>query len=203
MCRLITRTLIIALLATALNRAQAAPVDLAQWFLTATAWDASVAAEAAGGMFKEIAAPDFLGGKMQFAGLSLQTLCADYQGPFLTPNWKLLKYDRKHHIGLAADHNDGHGCALFKAPTPALTVPDADLSQSGTGRGLRLGSTYAQVLTIYGPPVKHGRHFVALYSALVPDVSLHKRINDSEHITLVIDNDRVSSILIYIACCNP
>jgi hypothetical protein len=196
MSRLIACSLIIALFAIAVDSAQAKPADMAQWFLTATAWDAP-------GTSKQIAAPDFLGGKLQFNGLALQALCPDYQGPWLLPNWKLLKYDRKNHIGLAADHNDGHGCALFKAPTPAVTVPDADLSQSSTGRGLRIGSTYAQVLSIYGPPVKHGRHFVTSYTAFVPDVPFqHTLVNDPERISIVIDDDRVSSIAIHIACCN-
>src|ERR1700674_3545398 len=106
MCRLITCTLVIALFAIALKCAQATPVDLAQWFLTATAWDNQ-------GTSKEITTPDFLGGKLQFNGMSLQSLCTDYQGFWLVPNWKLMKYDHKHHIGLAADHNDGHGCAIF------------------------------------------------------------------------------------------
>jgi hypothetical protein len=112
-----------------------------------------------------------------------------------------MAYDRKHHIGLAAPHDDADGCALFKAPTPAGAVPDADLSQSSTGRGLRIGSAYAQVLSIYGPPVKHGRHFVTSYSATVPGMTRdlpHKPVQLPERITLVIDNDRVSSILIYV-----
>jgi hypothetical protein len=159
----------------------------------------------ASGTSKEIAMPDFLGGKRQIGDLSVQSLCAfkyDYKNlPMMYGNWSLLKYDRKHHIGLAAGHDDSDTCALFKAERPAVPVPDADLSQSSTGRGLRIGSAYARVLSIYGPPVKRGRHFVTSYSATVPGVSVtvpRRTVELPERITLVIDDGRVSSILIYI-----
>lgn len=199
MHRLAMDALIVALFVLAFNSAQAAQADLSQWFLRATAFDAP-------GTHKPIATPDFLGGKRQGDLQDVQSLCAfkwNFKSwPLTYDGWLLLKYDRKHHIGLAAPHDDANGCALFKAPAPAGTVPDADLSQSSTGRGLRIGSTYAQVLSIYGPPVKHGRHFVTSYSATVQAVAearqQHKQVELPERITLVIDNERVSSILIYI-----
>jgi hypothetical protein len=122
--------------------------------------------------------------------------------------YQLVKYDPKHHIGLATTpHTDECSAALFEAPTPAMTVPNADLSRYATGRGLHIGSAYEDVLSVYGPPVKHGRHFVTSYSAQVVQHSFthpRKQIMDPEQITLVIDNGRVSSILISIAvdCCD-
>lgn len=189
--------LIVATFVVAPKSVQAIPPDLTQWFLGATALNAP-------GTSKAIAAPDFLGGKLRIGGLSTQSLCHLNYGRgmrFIYANWSLLAYDRKRHIGLAAPHDDVDACAIFNAPTPAGTVGDADLSRSSTGRGLRIGSTYAQVLSTYGPPVKHGRHFVTSYSAAVPATTRYlpyKPVTLPERITLVIDNDRVSSMLIYI-----
>lgn len=191
-------TLVMVMFCLVLGSARAAPPDLYAWFVRATAWQAP-------GTEQKIAAPDFLGGERVFNDFRLQSLCSfkfDTPAlPSMSPFWHLLKYDRKHHLGLAAEHDDGHGCALFKAPTPAVTVPDADLSQASTGRGLRIGSTYAQVLATYGSPAKRGRHFVTSYSAGVPGVTVsrpRRTIQLPQLITLVIDNGRVSSILIYV-----
>jgi hypothetical protein len=190
-------TLIVAVFVFTLTSAQATLPDLSQWFLGATAWDAP-------GTFTATATPDFLGGKRQIGDLSVQSLCHANYGtglPSIYALWNLMAYDRTHHIGLAAPHDDADGCALFKAPTPSGIVPDTDLSRSGTGRGLRIGSSYAQVMSLYGPPVKHGRHFVTSYSATLPGTTRylpHKPVKLPERITLVIDDDRVSSILIYI-----
>ena len=188
---------IIAMFVSALSSTQAKPADLSQWFLDATAWDAP-------GTSAAIATPDFLGGKRQIGDHAVQSLCnVDYGAglPSIYALWSLLAYDRKHHIGLAAPHDDADGCALFQAHTPAGAVADADLSQAGTGRGLRIGSSYAQVLSIYGPPVKHGRHFVTSYTATVPGKTRYlpyKPVKLPERITIVVDNDHVSSILIFI-----
>ena len=80
-------------------------------------------------------------------------------------------------------------------------MPDADFSQSTTGRGLRIGSRYARVLSQYGPPEKHGRHFATSYSSTVSGKARYipyKPVKLSERITIVVDNGRVSSILIFI-----
>lgn len=179
--------LIIVLFSVVLGPAQAAPTALYSWFARATAWDAP-------GTSQKIAAPDSFGSPCAFKydrGTS----------PSISPFWSLLKYDRKHQIGLATEHNDGHGCAVFNAPTPPATVPDADLSQARTSRGLRIGSTYAQVLAAYGPAAKRGQHFVTSYSAGIRGVTValpHQTIELPQRITLVIDNGRVSSIVIYV-----
>jgi hypothetical protein len=194
----ISLALVIATLGIALYSALAKSMNLDAWFLRATAFDAP-------GTPKEMATPDFLCGKT-FESI-LRSGCdvkVNYPVLYFYGAWELLRYDRKHHIALAEVKQDQLSFALFKAPTPAATAPDADLSQLSTGRGLRIGSTYAQVLSLYGPPVKHGRHFATSYSATFPTTYLnaHKPATIHERITLVIDNDRVSSIAIYIQCCN-
>jgi hypothetical protein len=180
-------TLIIVIFGLALDSARAAPTALYSWFARATAWNVP-------GTEQKIAAPDFLRSLCEFK-YDRRTL------PSISAFWSLLKYDRKHQIGLAAEHNDGHGCAVFKAPTPPATAPDADLSQAGTTRGLGIGSTYAQVLAAYGPPAKRGQHFVTSYSASVPGVTVslpRRTVALPQRISLVIDNGRVSSIVIYV-----
>jgi hypothetical protein len=189
---LITCIPVVAVFAIALESAQAASADLTQWFLHATAYQTS----ATGRMTR----PDFLPGN------SLESMsCVGWHGTgkrpvILNGIWELAKYDRRHHIALAAATTDQCSVALFEAPTPAVNAPDADLSQYSTGRGLRIGSTYKNVLSIYGgPPAKHSGHFVAEYGALVPAVTEslpHKRVQLDESITIVIDNDRVSAITI-------
>lgn len=194
---LVICALIVAIYAFTLGSTQAAPPDLSRWFLDATAWNAP-------GTSTAIATPDFLGGKRQIGNDSVQSLCDFNYGQAhasLYALWNLMAYDRKHQIGVATLHDDSNGCALFEAPTPAVTVPDADFSQSSTGRGLRIGSPYARVLSIYGPPEKHGRHFVTSYSSTVPGKARYipyKPVKLPERITIVIDNGRVSSILIFI-----
>lgn len=198
MRRSVVRVLTIAIFGVALGAARAATVDLSQWFLSATAYRDP-------GPSVKIATPDFMLGKSMYN--PTQRSCIDIAGPepIIFQTWQLLAYDRKHHIGFAILQTDAKARALFTASPPAVSVPDRDLSQCSTGRGLRIGSTYAQVLALYGPPAKHGRHFVTSYSALVPDApkyGSHERTLDPEDITLVIDNGRVSSILIFIHCCN-
>ena len=80
-------------------------------------------------------------------------------------------------------------------------MPDADLSNYSTGRGLHVGSTYQSVLTDYGGSAKHGAHFVALYSASVPGETVgepHKHIKLPQTITIVVDGGHVSAITIEI-----
>jgi len=188
MRRLLCSTLVVIALSIALKAAQAS-VDLDRWFFDATASQAKVKAT-------QITKPDFLGGS------SLSTNCHfPYNGklPALAGVWQLLKYDRKHQIGLAYATTDQCSSALFKASPPPASVPDADLSQYGTARGLKIGSSYAQVLSTYGPPARHGQHFVAAYSASVPSTDLkNKPIKLPEIITLVIDDGKISSITIYV-----
>jgi hypothetical protein len=198
MRHLVELALTIAILGIALNSALASSVNVDAWFLRATAFDAP-------GTLKEMATPDFLCGKtFESIFRSGCDVRVSHPVPYFYGEWELLRYDRKHHIALAEVTQDQLSMALFNAPMPALTAPDADLSQLSTGRGLRIGSTYAQVLSLYGPPVKHGRHFVTSYSATFPTtyLNVHKPAKLHERITLVIDDDRVSSIAIYIQCCN-
>jgi hypothetical protein len=71
--------------------------------------------------------------------------------------------------------------------------PNADLSTVSTGRGVRIGSAYEELLAIYGgKPVKKTARLVVRYVASVPDESLakpHMRVSDDEVLTFVIDQD--------------
>ena len=179
----------------------AAPSGLDQWFSRATSFDKP-------GPIQHIATPDYMCGK------TFATMCTggfrDEVPPMLS-FWQLLKYDRAHQIGLAMSNTDQRGFSLFKAPAPiGVSAPDADLSQLGTGRGLRIGSPYSQVLALYGPPVKHGQHFTTSYSADdevyykgKPQYFQGKLERQSELIVLVIDNGRVSSITINVELWEP
>jgi hypothetical protein len=186
-------TLIVAALGISVAAALARPSSLDQWFSRATAVDTP-------GTVRHIATPDFMCGK------TFKTMCKshlDGSAQMLT-FWGLLKYDREHHVGLARSSTDQVGFALFKAPPPpGVSVSDADLSQYGTGRGLRIGSTYAQVLALYGPPVKHGQHFVTSYGANDTTYFQGKPEEQPEVITLVIDDGHVSSITINIELWEP
>lgn len=186
---------LIFVLGLALTSARADSPTTDRWFLRATSFDTP-------GTVHEMARPDFLCGK------SFETINCHLKQSGHPPNfygvWELLRYDRKHQIAFARANTDQETFAIFRAPVPPVSVPDADLSQSSTGRGLHIGSPYPQVLSTYGPPVKHGRHFVTSYSATFPatDKLLHRRETLHERITLVVDDDYVSSIAIYIDCCN-
>jgi hypothetical protein len=195
MRRSLTCALIVAFLAIGLNPARATTADLSRWFLQATAFDAP-------GTFTKMAKPDFMPGD------TLESMSrnggSEFHPLFVSFPWQLVKYDRKHHIALATTpHTDNAGVALFEASKPAIAVPDADLSHYSTGRGLHIGSTFESVRAAYGgPPAKQARHFVVSYSAEVPSVTENeppKPVNLLEHITLVIDDGRVSSITISIS----
>jgi hypothetical protein len=178
------------LLAFASAQAHAAAENIDRWFLNATQYDQNVTGA-------QIAKPDFLG------GTTMRTQCRwDNSGkaPALQNGiWQLVKYDRAHHIGLAVATTDQCSSSVFKAPTPPVNAADGDLTNYGTGRGLKIGSPYAQVLSLYGPPVKHGQHFVAAYTANVPDTDVRgKPIKLPEVITIVVDNGTVSAITIYV-----
>lgn len=181
----------IVLVALTLTRAQATSLTLDRWFLDATRFYQTVNGAA-------IAKPDFLG------GTSMRDQCKWLNGnvtQLLHGIWQLQKYDRAHRIGLAVATTDQCTAAIFRAapPPPPATAPDADLSNYGTGRGLRIGSPYSQVLRLYGPPEKHGQHFVIAYTANVPDVAMNgKPVKLPEVIKVVVDNGSVSAITVYI-----
>lgn len=163
--------------------------NMDRWFLRATAFNAP-------GRSQHISRPDFLGSPdwRSCAGGRFEA-----SSPSFYAVWSLLKYDVKHHIALARGVTDQCSLALFKAPPPPVHAQNADLSQYGTVRGLRIGSPYSQVVALYGPPVKHDRHFVTSYSAQVPAIAYnHKRVQLDERITLLIVDGHVSSITIYI-----
>jgi hypothetical protein len=160
-----------------------------RWFLSATAFNAP-------GASQQISKPDFLGSSdwKSCAGDRFEATAPSFYAV-----WSLLKYDAKHHIGLARGVTDQCSLALFKAPPPSVTAANADLSQYSTVHGLRIGSPYSQVLALYGPPIKEGQRFVTSYSASVPAVAFnHKHVDLDERITLVIVDGYVSSISIYV-----
>jgi hypothetical protein len=99
---------------------------------------------------------------------------------------------------LAAASTDQCSVAVFAASPPSVHLPNADLSGYRTGRGLHIGSTYADVLRIYRSPVaRYSRHFIAAYSASIPattDTLPRQRVLLPELITLVITNGRVASM---------
>jgi hypothetical protein len=184
----------VALFGLALVPAPASASGLDQWFTQATGLRAK-------GTVQHITAPDFM------CGTTFKTMCKEqyFDGaPNMLSFWSLLRYDRVHKVGLARCGTDQVGFALFKAsPPPGVTVPSADLSRYGTGKGLRIGSSYAQVIALYGPPVKHDQHFVTSYGADDTIYFQGKPEIQPELITLVIDNGRVSSITVHIERWEP
>ena len=185
---------VLAMFAAASMARAASPSAQDAWFARATGLDAP-------GPVKHIESTDFLCGK------TFRTMCKDefYGDPNpMLEWWGLCKYDHKHGIGLARSSTDQEGYSLFSAPPPpGMTIPDSDLSKYATGRGLHIGSTYADVLKLYGPPVKHGERFVTSYGA---DDTVHyqgKAYKQPETITLVIDHGRVSAISINIEIFEP
>jgi hypothetical protein len=115
--------------------------------------------------------------------------------------WQLLRYDRVHHIAFAAATTDQCSIALFRAPTPAVRVPDVDLSEYSTRLGVRIGSTYDGVRSIYGGGPHNGAsHFVVRYSSSLPGLTAtvpRKHVALPQIVTILIDGQRVSSISIY------
>jgi hypothetical protein len=163
--------------------------NLDRWFLSATSFNTPGAAQ-------PMPKPDFLGS-------SDWRSCGGDHFEVTQPSfyyvWTLLKYDATHHIAFARGLTDQCSLALFKASPPSVKAANADLSEYGTVRGLRIGSPYSKVLALYGPPVKHGRRFVTSYSASFPAIAVnHKRVKLGERITLVIEDGYVSSISVYI-----
>jgi len=179
----------------ALVPARADTPAMDKWFLTATAFDSTTTAAL-------MTHPDFLCGKT-FETIDChvgeQKSVVGFNGV-----WQLYLYDRKHHIALAGASTDQETWSLFSAPPPPRSVPEADLSQWTTARGLRIGSPYAQVLATYGGQAKHGPRIVTAYAASFPAIDPifgHKETLN-ELVTLVITAGQVSSISVYIQCCN-
>jgi hypothetical protein len=118
--------------------------------------------------------------------------------------WQLLRYDRVHlhHIAFAAATTDQCSIALFRASTPAVAAPNADLAAYSTKLGVRIGSTYDSVRSIYGGNAReNARHFVVLYRSGVPGLTAtvpRKNVALPEIVTIVVGGQRVSSISIYI-----
>jgi hypothetical protein len=180
---------VIAVAATC-NGALGAATNLDQWFTTATQFNALTSATA-------IAHPDFLGGTSRAAQCRFEL--GGKLPAFQNGIWQLVRYDRVHHIGLAMATTDQESCAIFLAPPPGVSAPDADLSSYRTGRGLKIGSSYEQVLSLYGGPRKSGQRFVTAYVADVPAVSMaNKPLKLPETITIVVDRGTVSAITVSI-----
>lgn len=175
----------------ALPAAAAATPDLTHWFFNATALYRSTVTPT------QMRKPDYLGGTTQSA------MHCGAVGKNIAGVWELLKYDRRHDIALAVASTDQCSAALFNAsPPPGVSVPDADLSGYRTGRGVRLGMSYRDVLAIYGgPPAKGGKHFVVAYASGVTGTTVslpHRIVKLPQTITLVFDDARVSSIAVII-----
>jgi hypothetical protein len=81
-------------------------------------------------------------------------------------------------------------------------VKSDDLSAYGTKRGLRIGSTYADVLALCGGKRHaHRGPFVVGYAATVPERTValpHRVVALPQRIVIVLDDDRVTSITIEI-----
>lgn len=148
--------------------------------------------------------PDFFCGKT-FEAMTCHLTWLKNEAPNFYGVWELLIYDRKHQIALAHATTDQESFALFRAPAPAVSVPNADLSEWTTARGLQIGSPYSKVLSLYGGTQKHGQRFVGVYTASFPTVDEFTKRHETldETVTLVVTDDRVTSISINIPCCNP
>lgn len=176
---------VIAGLLLGFSCAWAVTADLGGWFTFASAWDAS-------GSGTTLSKPDFL------PGTSLNSMRCAVRGVAIGNGiWSLLEYDRRHQIGLAAASTDQCSVSVFKAPPPGVSVPGADLSRYSTGRGIHVGSSYADVLAAYGGARKRGKRLVVFYTANVPDRTFSgKKVTDSEEISVVIQDDRVAAITV-------
>ncbi|HEY1656609.1 MAG TPA: hypothetical protein VGF86_16010 [Candidatus Tumulicola sp.] len=168
----------------------AAPDALTAWFMRATAYNTEGAAT-------KMSRPELL------PGTPKSMTCHSEDGrPGLAGVWQLLAYDRVHHIAFATATTDQCSVALFRAPAPTVTVPNADLSGYATRLGLHVGSTYQSVRSTYGGgPEKSGAsRFVVAYTSSVPDQTValpHKKISLPQTVTIVVEAGRVSSISIY------
>ncbi|HEX3672387.1 MAG TPA: hypothetical protein VHT92_11850 [Candidatus Cybelea sp.] len=180
---------LVAVCAFATRPVAAGSDALTSWFTQATAYHT-------GGNAFKMSKPEQLPGKP--ASMN----CHDEEGrPNFAGVWQLLKYDRIHHIAFATATTDQCSVALFRAPAPAVSVPDADLSAYSTRLGVRIGTSYATVRSIYGAgPEKSARHFVVIYSSNVPGETValpKKKVDLPQDVTIVVDSQRVSAISIY------
>lgn len=160
--------------------------DVGPWFAKWSYADVSTQA-------RHLAKPDYL------PGTSMRSMRCGETGPAFAGVWAIVRYDRKHGIALAKSSTDQCSVAVFKAPPPpGVSLPAADLSRYGTGRGIHIGSSYESVVSAYGgAAVKRGSHMVFSYEADIPGhtVSLPaKAITLPETITFVVDGGRVSAI---------
>lgn len=183
-----TRLLAVASLTATVGTSGATGRDLSNWFYSATAAHQSGTAAAT-------IKPDFLPGKAMHS-----MHCGDAGVAIGGGIWQLVKYDRKHAIGLAVASTDQCSVSVFKASPPGLTVPDTDLSQLSTGRGVRIGSTYEELLATYGgKPTNRTGRVVIMYAATVPGTSVahpNKKVDNSESLTFVIDRGRVAAMTV-------
>lgn len=175
--------------AFASHRAAGAPDTLTAWFMYATAYNTE-------GTTIKMLKPELLPGKPR------SMMCRYEEGrPGFAGVWQLLSYDRAHHIAFAAATTDQCSVALFRAPAPPVTVPNADLSAYSTGLGLHIGSTYDSVRSTYGGgPRKNATHFVVGYSSSAPGETVglpKKKVALPQTVTIVVDGQHVSAISIY------
>lgn len=117
--------------------------------------------------------------------------------------YELQAYDPAHHLGLANFVTDGCHVVIFSAVLPAGSPPvrRADLSGYHTARGLRVGSPYADVRRVYGAPRNSSAHFVMKFSASTGKERGYENdemVDVPEQITIVVDNQRVTSIAVMI-----
>ncbi|MEO7201547.1 MAG: hypothetical protein ABI431_02550 [Candidatus Tumulicola sp.] len=169
--------------------ASGATDSLTGWFMRATAYNTQ-------SKTTTMANPEVLPGKPSSMTCRYEDNLPNFNGV-----WQLLRYDRVHHIAFAAATTDQCSIALFRASTPAVKAPDADLSGYSTRLGVRIGSTYDSVRSIYGGGPRNGAsHFVVQYSSTVPGLTAtvpRKKVALPQIVTIVVDRQRVSSISIY------
>ncbi|HTU81193.1 MAG TPA: hypothetical protein VMF61_03635 [Candidatus Acidoferrales bacterium] len=159
------------------------------WFMRATSYNTVASAT-------KMSKPEVLPGKP--AGMNC--LWEDHR-PQLAGVWELKRYDRTHRIALAVATTDQCSVALFRAPAPPVSVPDADLSGYTTRLGLHIGSSYASVRSTYGGgPEKSASHFAVAYASNASGETISlppKKVALPQTVTIVVDDGRVSAISIY------
>ncbi len=194
MRRLLGLIVVVPILSVFGAAAHAATADLTSWFLKATSYNTAPA-------YVPMAKPDF------FGGVAWDKIpCPSWNGKSPEPRifagfWQMVKYDPVHHIALAGATTDQCSSSLFVASKPALAVPGADLSQYTTARGLRIGSTLAQVLATYGKTTTSGcaRRCVLGYTGTTYGHAVttgHPLVPLPERITLVVESGHISAISI-------
>jgi hypothetical protein len=169
--------------------ATSASDPLTAWFMRATAYNTE-------GVATKMSRPELLPGTPRAMTCRYDEGSAGFAGV-----WQLLRYDRTHHIAFATATTDQCSVALFRAPVPSVTVPNADLSDYSTRLGLRVGSSYESVRSIYGGgPRRSASHFVVAYTSSVPGETVarpQKKVGLPQVVTIVVDGGRVSAISIY------